>query len=248
MNIAGCTALVTGANRGLGQAYVSELLKRGSANVYVAARDPASLTELLRSGGGRLVPITLDVTDPSQVAAAVKAAPDVTLLVNNAGHAAFEGAISAANLTAARQEMEVNYFGPLALTRAFAPVLARSGGGAVVNMLSMLALVSLPMAATYSASKAAFLSLTRSIRAELAAQHTLVVGVMAVQTETDMGTRLPSPRMTPQEVAADALEAVQSGTNDEVFAGQMTRNALQAFTADPKGFQAKMSTRLPART
>jgi short-subunit dehydrogenase len=112
-------------------------------------------------------------------------------------------------------------------------------------MLSMAALVSLPVTGTYSASKAAFLSVTRSIRAELAAQGTIVVGVLAVQTETAIGARLPPPRMTPDEVASDALDAVQAGKNEEVVAGSLTQGAYQAFTADPKAFQAKMSMRLP---
>jgi short-subunit dehydrogenase len=141
--------------------------------------------------------------------------------------------------------MEVNYFGPLALTRAFRPALGAAGGGAVVNMLSMAALVSLPVTGTYSASKAAFLSVTRSIRAELAAQGTIVVGVLAVQTETAIGARLPPPRMTPDEVASDALDAVQAGKSEEVSAGSLTQGAYQAFMADPKAFQAKMSMRLP---
>ncbi len=247
MKITGSVALVTGAHGGIGQAFIAELLKRGAAKIYVAVRDPSALPDLLQGGDPRLVSLTLDVTDPAQVAATAVAAQDVTLLLNNAGYAAFEGAISAPGLTSARQEMEVNYFGPLALTRAFSTVLAASGGGAVLNMLSMVALVSLPMAATYSASKAAFLSLTRSLRAELAAQGTLVVGVMAVQTETALGARLPPPRLTPQEVVCDALDAVQADANEEVFAGALTRAAYQAFTDDPKAFQARMSTRLPQR-
>jgi short-subunit dehydrogenase len=245
MKIAGSIALVTGANGGLGRAFVTELLKRGAAKIYASARDGASLTDLLLSAQDRLVPLVLDVTDPDQVANAARTASDVTLLINNAGYAAFQGAISAPNMTSARLEMEVNYFGPLAMTRAFGPMLANSGGGAVLNLLSMLALVSLPMAATYSASKAAFLSLTRSMRAELASQHTLVVGVMAVQTETSMGINLPTPRMTPLEVVSDALDAVEAGTNEEIYAGSLTRGAFQAFSADPKAFQARMSTRLP---
>src|SRR4051812_35512549 len=185
MKIANSIALVTGANRGIGAAFVAELLKRGASKVYVAARDTTALSSLVASGDKRLVTLPLDVTDPDQVAAAASVANDVSLLINNAGFAAFEGAISATNDEDARREMEVNYFGPLAMTRAFAPVLAKSGG-AVVNMLSMLALVSLPMAATYSASKAAGLSLTRSLRAELGSQGTQVVGVLAVQTDTEM--------------------------------------------------------------
>jgi NAD(P)-dependent dehydrogenase (short-subunit alcohol dehydrogenase family) len=247
MNIAGSVALVTGANGGIGRAFVAALLKRGAAKIYVAARDPASLSELLKDSDGRLVPLRLDVTDSAQVTAAATAVPDVTLLINNAGYAAFEGAIAAADLSKARQEMEVNYFGPLVVTRAFGPVLAGSGGGAVVNMLSMLALVSLPLAASYSASKAAALSLTRSIRAEFATQGTLVVGVLAVQTESAMGAQMPAPRLSPEEVAGDALDAVQAGKGEEVIAGTLTRDAYQAFMSDPKGFQAKMSTRLPQR-
>jgi short-subunit dehydrogenase len=93
----------------------------------------------------------------------------------------------------------------------------------VINMLSMAALVSLPVTGTYSASKAAFFSVTRSIRAELAAQGTIVVGVLAVQTETAIGARLPPPRMTPDEVAFDAIDAVQAGKNEEVVAGSLTQ-------------------------
>ncbi|SAL86273.1 short-chain dehydrogenase [Caballeronia arvi] len=143
--------------------------------------------------------------------------------------------------------MDVNYFGTLAMTRAFAPALARTHGSAMLNMLSMLALVSLPMAATYSASKAAALSLTRSVRAEFEAQGTQVVGVLAVQTETEMGGKLPEPRMTPQEVVNDALDAIEAGISDEIVAGSQSRGVHQAFIADPKGLQAKMSTRLPQR-
>lgn len=131
------------------------------------------------------------------------------------------------------------------MTRAFAPVLAKAGGGAVLNMLSMVSLVSIPALASYSASKAAILSATRSICAELAAQGTLVVGVLAVQTETSMGAGLPEPRMTPQEVAADGIEAVQTGTNDDIAAGAQTRGAFQKFWADPKAFQAVVSKLLP---
>jgi short-subunit dehydrogenase len=248
MDITGSIALVTGANGGMGRAFVADLLKRGVAKVYVGARDTASLAELVKGGDHRLVPLALDVTDSDQVAAAATVATDVTLLINNAGYAAFEGAIAAPNLDPAWREMEVNYFGTLAMTRAFAPFLANAGGGAVLNMLSMLALVSLPRAATYAASKAACLSLTRSIRAELGAQGTQVVGVLAVQTETAMGARMPEPRMTPQELVSDALDAVAAGTNDEIVAGAQSRQVHQQFIADPKALQAMMLSRLPQRS
>lgn len=219
------------------------VLEKPSPRVYVAARDTSSLVEMLKDGDPRLVPLALDVTDADQVAAAAAVASDVTLLINNAGYAAFEGAISASDLDPARREMEVNYFGTLAMTRAFVPHLANAGGGAILKMLSMLALVSLPRAATYAASKAATLSLTRSMRAELGAQGTQVVGVLAVQTETAMGARLPEPRMTPQELVSDALDAVAAGTNDEIVAGVQPRQVYQQFIADPKAVQAMMLTR-----
>jgi short-subunit dehydrogenase len=244
MKIQNSVALVTGANRGMGRVYVKELLKRGVTKIYVAARDTASLADLVKDGDRRLVTLPLDVTDPDQVAAAASVANDVTLLINNAGFAAFDGAISAPSVDNARREMDVNYFGPLLMTRAFAPALAKSGG-AVINMLSMLSLVSLPMAATYSASKAAGLSLTRSIRAELGAQGTQVVGVLAVQTETEMGAKMPEPRMAPLEVVSAALDAIEAGLNEEIAAGAQSMAIYDAFVADPKGLQAKMSTKLP---
>jgi NAD(P)-dependent dehydrogenase (short-subunit alcohol dehydrogenase family) len=244
MKITGSIALVTGANRGIGRAFVDELLKRGAAKIYVAARDPASLTDLPKDA--RLVPLALDVADEAAVLRAAKAASDVTLLINNAGVAGFHGAISAPDLATARREMEVNYFGPLSMARAFAPHLGASGGGAIVNILSFLSLVTLPRAGTYSASKAAALALTRSVRAELAGQGTRVVAVMPVQVDTDMGRDLPEPRLTPQEVAAEALDAVESGL-DDVFPGELTRGSAAAFARDPKGVQDHMSKLIPER-
>lgn len=244
MEIANSVVLVTGANRGMGRVYVQELLKRGAAKIYVAARDTASLREVLVDGDHRLVALPLDVTDADQVAAAATVANDITLLINNAGYAEFGGAISVPSLEGARKEMEVNYFGPLALSRAFAPILAKKGGG-ILNMLSMLSLVTLPVAATYSASKAAGLALTRSLRAELAAQGTQVVGVLAVQTETEMGAALPEPRMTPLEVVTDALNAIEAGINDEIAAGGQTKAIYDIFNTDPKALQAKLSTMIP---
>jgi short-subunit dehydrogenase len=246
MKIENSVVLVTGANRGIGRTFVEELLKRGAAKIYLAARDTAAVADLLKSGDRRLVPLPLDVTDPYQVAAAATVATDVTLLINNAGFAAFDGAISAPTMDDARTEMEVNYFGPLALTRTFAPILAKTGGG-IINMLSMLSLISLPMAGTYAASKAAGLSLNRSIRAELGAQGTQVIGVLAVQTDTAMGAKLPEPRLSPVEVVTDTLDALEAGTNDEVVAGGQSRGIYQAFTADPQKIQAMMLTRLPKR-
>ena len=239
MNIEGSTVLLTGANGGIGSALVRELLRRGAAKIYVGARDTASLQPLL-DGSPRLVPLKLDVTKPEQIADAARAACDITLLINNAGAAAFTGVLSASNADAARLEMEVNYFGVLSLTQALRHSPAFQAGGAIINVLSILSLVTLPVAGTYSASKAAELSLTRTLRAELKSRGVQVLGVLPVQVDTKMGTPLPEPRLTPAEVATGALDALEAG-EDEVFPGALSRSAADAFRSDPVGLQAAMS-------
>ncbi len=244
MKVEGSVALVTGANRGIGAVFVRELLARRVKKVYAAARDVGALTELIASDS-RVVALPLDVTDETQVHAATTQAKDLTLLINNAGVAGWQGALSAPNLVIARNEMEVNYFGVLSLSRAFAPILAHNGGGAIINVLTMLSLVTLPAAGTYSASKAAALALTRSLRAELKAQHTLIVGSLPVQVETAMGQPMPEPRLSPKEVAVDTLDAVENGI-EEVFPGVLSRDVAAAFAENPKAVQAKLSEFLPA--
>jgi short-subunit dehydrogenase len=246
MKINGSVALVTGANRGIGLTFAEELLKRGAAKVYVAARDTASLAALLKANDSRLVPVALDVTDEAQVAQAAAALKDVNLLINNAGFAGGRSAYTTFDMATARKEMDVNYFGVLSMAHAFAPALKANGGGTIVNVLSFLSLVAMPAAATYSASKAAALSATRSLRAELAAQKTAVIGVMPVQVDTDMGRMLPPPHLTTMDVVGDALDAVESGVID-VFPGEITRNTAKAFAADPKGVQSHMDQFLPAQ-
>lgn len=245
MKIEGSVVLLTGANGGIGRSYVAELLKRGAAKIYLAVRDPASLSEILKSGDQRLVPLKLDVTDEAQVAEAALTAKDVTLLINNAGYAGGTSAVTTLDVAKARREMDVNYFGLLSLTSAFAPVLKATGGGAIINVASFLSLVTLPIWGTYSASKAAALAATRSLRAELAAQGTAVVGVMPVQVETDMGQGLPAPRVAPQDVAIESLDAVEQRI-DEVFPGELTKQRAAAFAADPKAVQAYLSAIIPA--
>jgi short-subunit dehydrogenase len=239
MKIKGSVALVTGANGGIGQAFVHELLKRGATKIYLGARDPASLLGLLAESD-RLVPITLDVTNAKQIAEAATTASDITLLINNAGMAAFSGALAAKDTLAARQEMEVNYFGVLALTQALRGTPAFSRGGAIVNILSFLALVTLPVAGTYSASKSALLALTRTLRAELKSRGVQVVGVLPVQTDTPAYAALPEPKLTPDQVAAGALDGLEAGEED-VFPGALSRGAADAFKSDPAALQARLS-------
>lgn len=192
MYVKGSIALVTGANRGIGAEFVRELVKRDAAKIYVAARDTASLQPLLAQSD-RLVPLALDITKPDEIERAADIASDVTLLINNAGISAYGGVLGAPDIIGARQEMEVNYFGVLALIQALRHAPALQSGGAVVNVLSILSLVTLPVAGTYSASKAAALSLTRTLRAELKTRGVQVLGSLPVQVDTPLGAPCPSP-------------------------------------------------------
>jgi NAD(P)-dependent dehydrogenase (short-subunit alcohol dehydrogenase family) len=239
MKIKGSVALVTGANGGIGQALVHELLERGATKIYLGVRDPVSVRRLLAESS-KLVPVTLDVTNPKQIEEAAKAASDITLLINNAGTVAFSGALASKDLGAARQEMEVNYFGVLALTRALRDTPALHSGGAIVNVLSFLALATLPVAGTYSASKSAALALTRTLRAELKPRGVQVVGVLPVQTDTPAYSPLPEPKLKP-EVAAGTLDGLEAG-EEEIFPGALSRGAADLFRKDPVALQARLST------
>ena len=225
MKINGSAAMVTGANRGLGKAYARELVKRGAARVYGAARDPAAVTE------PGVTPIALEVTDPERAAQVAAQCADVTLLVNNAGVMAASTFIGAPNLDAARLEMETNYFGTLRMCRAFAPVLAANGGGAFVNVLSVVSWVALPFLSTYSASKAAAWSYTNSARIELRRQGTQVVGVHVGFVDTDMAALVDAPKISPESVAQQVFDAVEAG-RIEVLADERTRFIKASLSHD----------------
>ena len=208
MMIRGSTALVTGANRGLGSALVRALRAGGCAKIYAAARNIAGVAP------DRVVhPVQLDITSAEEVAAAAARCQDVDILINNAGVAGFKPALGAPTMEHARAEMETNYFGTLAMCRAFAPVLKRNGGGALINVLSVVSWFNAPVQGSYCASKAAEWSLTRAARFELRAQGTLVVGVFAGYIDTDM-TRALDERI--QEGALGFVPAKRVGTAAEV--------------------------------
>jgi len=225
MKIDGSVALVTGANRGLGRAYARELVKRGAARVYGAARDPAGVTE------PGVTPIALDITDAERVAQVAAQCADVGLLVNNAGVMKASTFINAPSLDAARLEMETNYFGTLSMCRAFAPVLAANGGGAIVNMLSITSFYTNPFNASYGASKAAAWSLTNGVRLELHHQGTLVVAVHAGFIDTDMAALVNAPKDSPESVAQQVFDAVEAG-QVEVLADERTRTLKAQLPRD----------------
>jgi NAD(P)-dependent dehydrogenase (short-subunit alcohol dehydrogenase family) len=245
MDIKGTVVLVTGANRGIGRSYVEALVERGAAKIYAGARDPDGLADLVDRHRGKVVPLKLDITQPADVAAAAALCRDVSLLINNAGINRQAGFIAASDLAAARAEMETNYFGPLSMCRAFAPILAANGGGAVINMLSILARVALPMYGSLSASKAAALSLTQGVRGELAKHGTLVVGVMPGAVDTEMERNFPPPKLPPADAARAALDAVEQGV-EEVYPGDMATGMHQGLSADPKAVEKDLAKYLPA--
>jgi NAD(P)-dependent dehydrogenase (short-subunit alcohol dehydrogenase family) len=209
MNIHDSTALVTGANRGIGKAFADALLDRGAAKVYAAVRDVATVTD------PRLVPIQLDVTEPDRVAAVARELDDVQVVVNNAG-VLYVGVPLTASLDAARVELETNYLGLVSMTQAFAPVLERNGGGAFINVLSVFSLVATPLLPTYSASKAAAWSFTNAARIVLKRQGTHVVGVHAGPVDTDMTAAIDLEKIPPATVATSALDALEADEPEAV--------------------------------
>src|SRR3984885_15207877 len=225
MKIAGAVALVTGADRGLGRAFARDLVRRGAARVYGAARNPAAVTE------PGVSPIALDITDPERVARVANECGDVSLLVNNAGVMKASPFIGAPSLDAARLEMEVNYFGTLSMCRAFAPVLAAGGGGAIVHMLSVTSFFTSPLDPSYSASKAAELSLTNGVRMELSRQGTLVVAVHAGFIDTDMAAGIDAPKISPESVAQQTFDAVEAG-DIEVLTDERSKSIKASLSRD----------------
>jgi NAD(P)-dependent dehydrogenase (short-subunit alcohol dehydrogenase family) len=225
MEIAGSTALVTGANRGLGAAFVRGLLAAGARTVYAGARNP------VESATPGLVPVRLDITDPDQVADAARRLSDVTLVINNAG--VFHGvhALDDHVEAALRADLETNVFGTLAVSRAFAPVLAGNGGGGLVNVLSVASWRSLPLFAAYGASKAAAWSLTNSLRLELRPQGTQVVAVHAGYLDTDMAASINAPKTAPDDVVGKVLDALRNG-REEVLVDEVSHLVKAGLAAD----------------
>jgi NAD(P)-dependent dehydrogenase (short-subunit alcohol dehydrogenase family) len=240
MEIEGAVALVTGANRGIGRAFVDRLLAQGVARIYAGGRTAAVEADLASCDRSRVVPLMLDVTDPQAVARAASQATDVNVLVNNAGVMSLGGFLSAPSLDSARAEMETNYYGTLAMIRAFAPVLAANGGGVIVNMLSIAARVNVPSIASYSASKAAAWSMTQAVRAELAAQGTQVVAVFPGPVETDMAVSLPGEKALPADVVDRVLEAVRDNVED-VYPDAYARKLKQRLDMDAKDVERKLA-------
>ncbi len=229
MRIEGAVALVTGANRGLGRAFVEGMLAAGARKVYAAVREPD------RIAIPGVEKVRLDVTRPDEVAAAAARCGDVTLLVNNAGILQPSALLAAGGLDAARAQLETNFFGALAMCSAFAPVLGANGGGAVINVLSALTWFSLPTTGTYGASKAAAWALTNGIRNELRGQGTRVLALHSAFIDTDMAKSVAAPKSTPEDVVRQTLEALAAGS-DEVLTDETTRLLKRGLNAEPPAY------------
>ena len=204
MNIQNKTVLITGANRGIGRALVQEALRRGAKRVYAGMRGASDIVD------PRVTPLTLDVTDASQIEEAVAKVDTLDVLINNAGIALFDD-LSDPKVVA--QRLAVNLFGPLNVINAFLPLLKRSKG-AIVNNVSTMALAPFPVTPAYAISKAAAFSMTQSFRALLAAQGVSVHAVLTGPTDTDMTRGFEIPKASPESVAQGIFDGVEKGEED----------------------------------
>lgn len=244
--IAGTVALVTGANRGIGAATVDALVARGAKKVYATARRAASLEPLVVRHGDRVVPLTLDVTDSAQIAAAATQASDVTLLINNAGVAGLgmKPATDVEYLGALRAELDANVVGLHAVTLALVPHLTKnataSGSGAIVNLSSIAAFANFPMFPTYSASKAAVHSLTQAMRFALRDAHISVHGVYPGPVDTDMAANNPFDKTSAPDVANAILDGVEQGV-EEILPDAMSVQMGAGYEAGPKGLELQVA-------
>jgi NAD(P)-dependent dehydrogenase (short-subunit alcohol dehydrogenase family) len=230
--IEGSVALVTGANRGLGAHLVEQLHQRGAARVYATARRHQRLEA--EAGREGIVPLALDVEDQRSVDAAASAATDVNLLVNNAGVLAFGGALEV-DFELLERDMRVNYLGMLRVTRAFAPIIESNGGGAVLNVLSLLALAPRPGLAAYCASKAAADSATQGLRVTLAPRGIRVHASYPGRIDTEMIARIEAEKAAPSDVAAGLLDGLEADL-DEIAPDPVSRSGLEQWRTDPRGY------------
>jgi hypothetical protein len=233
--IKGSVVLITGATGEIAQALIAGLTARGAARIYTAARDISRLT-----ASDLLVPIKMDVTSDDDVTRAAAVATDVKLLINNAGVNHNTGFMIAPDLSIAREEIEANYLAPLRVTRAFAPALI-ANGGAVLNLLTILARVNLPFMGSYCASKAAALSLTQGLRGELGPKGVRIAAALPGAVDTRMTAMLTIPKMSSAVAAAEILDGFEAG-EEEIYVGDMARGLAEGLAHDPKAVERQLAS------
>lgn len=239
MNIQNSVVLVTGGNRGIGEAFVRAFLAARAGRVYVGARDVNNAAHLVNEAPERVIAIELDVTNPGHIARAAQSCGDVSILVNNAGAFANKRLIGAPDMDGARLEMEVNYFAPLAMIRAFAPILGRHKESAIANVLSAGGIAAVPGMGGYSPSKFAARAMSTCVRAELAGQNTSVTALIVGSVDTRMASHVEGFKEAPATIAKAGLKAIQRGV-DEIDTDFMAIDVRASVARDPKGFELLM--------
>jgi len=238
MNIADKSVLITGANRGIGQALVEEALRRGAKRVYAGTRQPLSHVDR------RVTPLTLDVTNAAQIQGAVEKVEYLDILINNAGLALYDDLSDRAAL---EQSLAVNLYGPYGVTQAFLPLLTRTRG-AIVNVLSLAGIAAVPFSPAYSISKAAAFSLAQSLRALLARQGLSVHVVLPGPVDTDMSRGLDIPKASPESVARAIFDGVEKG-EEEIFPDPMSESIAEGWRAGAtKALERQFSAFVPGNT
>lgn len=245
MEIKDSVAIVTGGNRGIGEAFVRAFLAAGAKRVYVGARNPADAAHLVAESGGRAVAVQLDVTDEASVQRAARECGDVTIVVNNAGAYANTTLLTAPDLAAARGEMETNYFGPLAMSRAFAPTLAKAKESSIVNVLSAGGLVAVPIMGGYSPSKFAARAMSTCLRAELGAQKTSVVALFVGSVDTRMAAHIKGNKERPETIAEVGLAAIRRNAS-EVDTDLMAIEVRASTIREPEALARRFARQLGA--
>ena len=247
MKVEGSVAIVTGGNRGIGEAFARCLIESGASKVYVGTRQLAAARHLVDDYPGQAVAVELDVTDEASVAAAAEKCTDTSIVINNAGAFMNETLIGAPDLSAARMEMEVNYFGVLSMCRHFAPVLGNNGGGAIINVLSAGAILAVPNMGGYCPSKFAARALTTSVRAELADQGTHVGCLIVGSVDTDMAAHVQGRKEPPEAIARAGIKAIEKSIA-EMDTDPFAVNVRAAMARDPGHLERQMAALLKAET
>jgi NAD(P)-dependent dehydrogenase (short-subunit alcohol dehydrogenase family) len=240
MKLQTATALVTGANRGIGQAFVQALLNAGVQKVYATARDRNSLEAVIALDPTRVVPLQVDITNHEMVLQVAEQAPDVNLLINNAGILSF-GNILDTPVETLQQQFDTNFYGTLNMARAFVPVLEQNGGGAIVNLLTLVALASMPGLAAYNASKAAAWSMTQSLRASVADRKIAVYGVFPGAVDTDMLAGVEMAKTSPADIVTAVLQGIETEQED-IFPDPMSTQLYAAWKQDHKAVEKQFAT------
>lgn len=233
MNVEGCIALVTGGNRGLGKAIIDTLLSGGAAKVYCGTR------VLKDIDNPAVVPVELDVTRPDQIERAALQCQDLTLLINNAGVLEAPALTTPEAQASLRRQIEVNAVGPLSMAQAFAPIIEKNGGGAILNILSVVSWFTPPLSPAYAASKHAALALTDGLRFSLAHRNIKVSAAYPGFIDTDMTAGLDQPKSAACDIADAIIAGLERG-DDHILPDERSRQVWRALRSDPHAFVANL--------